>query len=87
LYNSEASAATPQLADLITDFVISSDRLGLADGMIFSQLLLNPSNVSFESPAVASTSIYFIPTGVYLGTVLGVVPTTLRAANFLSVVF
>jgi Ca2+-binding RTX toxin-like protein len=82
-----AASATTDQADLITDFGFGSDRLGLADGITFNQLLLNPISVSFESAALSSTSIYFIPTGVYLGTVLGVSPISLSAINFTSVSF
>jgi Ca2+-binding RTX toxin-like protein len=66
---------TPNLADIITDFEPTFDRIELTDFLTFSQLNL--------IQGVEGTQIQLQSTGEYLGIVLNVNPADLAASSFI----
>jgi Ca2+-binding RTX toxin-like protein len=83
----EAASTMIASADLIVDFAISSDRIGLTDNLNFSELAFIPTAITFDRVALNSTAVYHIPTASYLGTFYGITPEAFNTSLFITTTF
>jgi Ca2+-binding RTX toxin-like protein len=77
--------ASRQDADILLDFNTSEDRIGLEDGITFSQLTFESVNLSTDGSSPSSATAIRDGNGSYLGIVAGVDPSSFSAGLFIPV--
>jgi hypothetical protein len=77
-------ATSPEDADIILDLSLSQDRIGLEDGITFSQLSFEVVNLSIDG-GTASAATAIKTNGSYLGILVGVQPSGLTESLFIPI--